>query len=88
MRSIIKKWNCDPEYVIEMMLRVFGHPLERGFQIAETVDANGRAICATTHKELAELKLEQVHAYGVDARMQVCAGSMSAILEPAEPEGD
>jgi ATP-dependent Clp protease adaptor protein ClpS len=76
------------EYVIEMMIRVFAYPLEKGVQIAKTVDTQGRAICFTTHREHAELKIEQIHACGGDPRMTVSAGSMSAILEPADFDSD
>lgn len=76
------------EYVIDMMARVFAHPIEKGFRIARNVDDEGRAICLTTHKEHAELKLEQIHAFGRDPRMSVSAGSMSAIIEPAECGAD
>src|SRR5437762_6820845 len=44
------------EYVVEMLKKVFGHPEERGYKMAEEVDASGRVIVMTTHKELAELK--------------------------------
>lgn len=71
------------EYVIRMMQTLFAHPLERSFKIACEVDAAGRAICATVHKELAELKQEQVHSFGRDPLMARCAGPMSAIIEPA-----
>ncbi len=76
------------EYVIDMMSRVFGHPVEKGFRIACAVDAEGRAVCLTTHRELAELKLEQIHGFGRDARMAESAGSMSALLEPADFDDD
>ena len=75
------------EYVIDMMTSVFGHPTEKGFQIARNVDSDGRAVCLTTHRELAELKVEQVRGFGRDDRMASSAGSMSAILEPAEGDG-
>lgn len=85
-----KAWNVillnDEEhtydYVIEMMGVIFAHPKEKGFKIAETVDTEGRAICLTTHKEHAELKRDQIHAYGKDPRMAVSKGSMSAVIEP------
>ena len=70
------------EYVIRMMQEVFRYPLEKGFEIAKTVDAQGRAICLTTTKEHAELKRDQIHAYGRDALIARCAGSMSASIEP------
>ena len=73
------------DYVIDMMRRLFGHPLERGFQIAKEVDSRGRAICLTTSKEHAELKRDQIHAFGRDDLIARCAGSMSATIEP-EPE--
>ncbi|MBN8644185.1 MAG: ATP-dependent Clp protease adaptor ClpS [Planctomycetes bacterium] len=76
------------EYVIEMMQKVFGHPAERAFQIAKTVDKDGRAVCATFHKELAELKAELVHGFGKYRRIASCAGAMSAVIEPADAGDD
>ena len=71
------------EYVIQMVRSVFGYSEERGYQLAKEVDNSGRAILMTTHRELAELKREQVLAYGTDIRIAECKGSMSAIIEPA-----
>ncbi len=71
-------------YVIEMLGRVFGHPPERAYQFAKTVDTAGRVIVCTTHKEKAELKRDQIHAFGRDVRMATSAGSMSARIEPAQ----
>lgn len=76
------------EYVIEMMMRVFRHPLEQGFKIAQRVDTDKRAVCLTAHKELAELKRDQIHGFGRDARIASCQGSMSAVIEPAFADGD
>jgi ATP-dependent Clp protease adaptor protein ClpS len=72
------------EYVIEMLASVFGYPAERGFQLAKEVDETGRVICLTTHKEFAELKREQIIAYGIDPRVATCRGPMGAVVEPAE----
>ena len=72
------------DYVVMMLRRVFGHPEPRGFQLARQVDSQGRAIVITTHRELAELKRDQVLAFGADPRIPACAGSMTAIIEPAE----
>lgn len=71
-----------PEYVITMMQALFGHPPEKGFQIAVEVDSRGRAIVLTTTREHAELKRDQIHAYGKDAAIRSCKGSMSASIEP------
>jgi ATP-dependent Clp protease adaptor protein ClpS len=71
------------EYVIEMMAVVCHHPPQKGFVIATAVDTQGRAIVFSGHKELAELKRDQILAYGADPRIQRCAGSMTALIEPA-----
>ncbi len=70
------------DYVMKMMQVLFAHPVEKAFQIAETVDARGRAICLTTTLEHAELKRDQIHSYGKDSLIARCAGSMSASIEP------
>ena len=71
-------------YVIVMLKDLFGHPVEKGFKLAEEVDRTGRAIVLTTTLEHAELKRDQIHAYGPDPTIERCQGSMSAIVEPAE----
>jgi ATP-dependent Clp protease adaptor protein ClpS len=72
------------EYVVEMLKALFGFPDNKGFKLAEQVDTAGRVIVLTTTKEHAELKRDQIHAYGKDWRISRCAGSMSARIEPAE----
>jgi ATP-dependent Clp protease adaptor protein ClpS len=72
------------DYVIEMLGRVFTHPVQRAFQMAKEVDKAGRVIVMTTHKELAELKRDQILGYGADPRLSRSRGSMSAVIEPAE----
>lgn len=72
------------EYVIEMLAAVFGHSAQTAFTMARTVDTAGQVIVDTTSKERAELKQEQIHAYGPDWRIPKCQGSMSAVIEPAE----
>ena len=83
-------WNDDDhsyDYVVTMLLKLFGHPPEKGFQMAKEVDTQGRVIVLTTTQEHAELKRDQVHAYGKDALIDSCKGSMSATIEPAPGEG-
>jgi len=72
------------EYVVEMLKVLFAYPEEKGFDLAKEVDQEGRVIVLTTHREMAELKRDQIHSYGVDARVATCKGSMSSIIEPAE----
>ena len=84
-------WNDDDhtyEYVIVMLMEVFGYPPEKGFQMAEEVDIQGRVILLTTTREHAELKRDQVHAYGKDALIGTCKGSMWATVEPVPGEAE
>jgi ATP-dependent Clp protease adaptor protein ClpS len=79
-------WNDEDHsfgYVIAMMQKLFGHPRTKGFEIAETVHLQGKAIVLTTTKEHAELKRDQIHAYGKDDLIDDCAGSMWATIEPS-----
>ncbi len=71
------------EYVIEMLGKVFGMAAERAFQHAREVDTTGRTLVFTGSLEVAELKRDQVHAYGADWRIPRCKGSMSAEVEEA-----
>src|ERR1700751_5932353 len=72
------------EYVIHMLQQLFGHPPEQGYQLAYDVHTQGRVIVDTTTKERAELKRDQIHAFGPDKGIPRCKGSMSATIEPAE----
>ena len=71
------------EYVIFMLQKLFGHPPEKGYQLAWEVHTEGRVIVLTTSLELAELKRDQIHAFGPDPLIARCQGSMSASIEPA-----
>ncbi len=71
------------EYVIEMLTRLFAHSAETALRMACEVDQAGRVIVDTTTRERAELKQEQIHAFGKDWRLPRCQGSMTAELEPA-----
>ena len=79
-------WDDDDhsyEYVIEMLQKLFGYPTVKGFQLAQEVDLSGRVICLTTTLEHAELKRDQIHAYGKD-NIEGSLGSMWATIEPVE----
>ncbi|MEI6257903.1 MAG: ATP-dependent Clp protease adaptor ClpS [Planctomycetota bacterium] len=81
-------WNDDDhtyQYVIAMLQKLFGHPPEKGFQLAKAVDLQGRVIVLTTTMEHAELKRDQIHAFGADQLLARSKGAMSASIEP-EPE--
>jgi ATP-dependent Clp protease adaptor protein ClpS len=77
-------WNDNDhsyDYVIGMMQKLFGFPREQGLKIAKEVDSQGKAICLTTTLEHAELKRDQIHAFGPDKEIARCKGSMSATIE-------
>jgi ATP-dependent Clp protease adaptor protein ClpS len=72
------------DYVVEMLMNIFGHSRARAFKMACIVDFTGRVIVDTTSKERAELRRDQIHAYGADWRIPKCEGSMSAVIEPVQ----
>ncbi|HUS39814.1 MAG TPA: ATP-dependent Clp protease adaptor ClpS [Pirellulales bacterium] len=72
-------WDDDDHsygYVVDMLRSLFGFADEKGFQLASEVDNQGRAVLLTTTKEHAELKRDQIHAFGHDPK-----GSMSSSIE-------
>jgi ATP-dependent Clp protease adaptor protein ClpS len=82
-------WNDDDhtyEYVIAMLMELFAYSAEKGFLMAREVDTSGRVVVLTTTKEHAELKRDQIHAYGKDAYISACTGSMKATIEPVPGE--
>ncbi len=71
------------QYVMEMLSTIFGCGTERTYAFAREVDRSGRVIVFTTHRELAELKREQIRGFGCDPRLARSRGSMGAVIEPA-----
>ncbi len=72
------------EYVIEMLGKIFGYPAHQGFGMAREVDTTGRCIVWTGALETAELRRDQIHAYGADPRIPRCRGSMTAVIEATD----
>lgn len=72
------------DYVIRMLKQLFAYPEEKGFKMAEEVHKTGRVIVLTTSREHAELKQDQIHAFGADPLLARSKGSMTAVIEPAE----
>jgi ATP-dependent Clp protease adaptor protein ClpS len=70
-------------YVIELLMKIFRHPLPDAEELTLRIHNNGRAIVFTTHKELAELKRDQVLAYGPDPRSESSKGPLRCYVEPA-----
>jgi len=79
-------WDDDDhtyDYVIAMLMQLFGHPFEKSYQMACEMDLTGRVVVLTTTKEHAELKRDQIHGFGKDSQISRCKGSMWATIEPA-----
>jgi ATP-dependent Clp protease adaptor protein ClpS len=71
------------EYVIELLTKLFAHSLTRAKELTWEIHSRGRAIVYTTHKEKAELKRDQVLAYGADPRMSISKAPLRCYIEPA-----
>lgn len=78
-------WNDDDHtfhFVMQMLRQLFGFSLPDSFQLTDNVHHRGRTILLTTTLEHAELKRDQIHAYGKDGSIKQCSGSMYATIEP------
>jgi ATP-dependent Clp protease adaptor protein ClpS len=58
------------QFVVETIMKVFGYPLERSFQLTLQVHEQGRGIVWSGTRELAELKRDQVRSAGPDFHAQ------------------
>ena len=79
-------WDSDDhtfDYVEKMLRELFGHQHEQCVEIAKTVDSEGKAVVLTTHREHAELKRDQIHAYGRD-HLEGSKGSMWSTIEAVD----
>lgn len=76
------------DYVIEMLMNLFGHSSSLAFQMACEVDVLGRVIVLTTNHEHAEHKKNQIINYGADWRLDHSTGSMRATIIQATQNTD
>jgi len=79
-------WDSDDhtyDYVERMLRELFGHAPAECHKLAAEVDSLGRAVVLTTTKEHAELKRDQIHAYGKD-QLKGSRGSMWSTIEPVD----
>ena len=72
------------DYVIQMLVELFNHPIELAYQMACDVDTNKRVIVNVDTKEKAQVGRDRIVAYGPDPRMEGSAVSMRAVIEPVE----
>lgn len=71
------------DYVIELLTKLFRHPVKAAIDLTWRIHLSGRAVVYTTHKEKAELKRDQVLSYGPDPRMSSSLTSLGCYIEPA-----
>ena len=71
------------DYVVEMLVKIFGMTESKALSHAVEVDTVGTTILLTCELETAEMKRDQIHAYGKDWRLPRSLGSMAAVVEPA-----
>ena len=71
------------DYVVEMLMKLFGMAQSTAFNHAVEVDTAGTTILLTCELQKAELKRDQIHAFGADWRLERSQGSMAAVVEPA-----
>jgi ATP-dependent Clp protease adaptor protein ClpS len=71
------------EYVIEMLMEIFGFSEQKAYEHTVEVDSKGHSRLTTCPLAEAEAKRDEVHAYGADWRLPRSAGSLAALIEPA-----
>ena len=71
------------DYVIDLLTKLFHHPLKTAIDLTWRIHLSGRAVVYTTHKEKAELKRDQVLAYGADPWCSRSTGPLRCYIEPA-----
>jgi ATP-dependent Clp protease adaptor protein ClpS len=72
------------EFVIEVLCKVLGCPLERAFQLMMEAHTSGRAVIWTGAREVAELKAEQVQSFHeIRERDGAKLGPLGCHVEPA-----
>jgi len=71
------------EYVIDLLVKLFRHSLPTAEVLTWRIHSSGRAIVYTTHREKAELKRDQILAWGPDPRMSISKGPLGCYIEPA-----
>ncbi|MBI3665226.1 MAG: ATP-dependent Clp protease adaptor ClpS [Acidobacteria bacterium] len=73
------------DYVVEMLVKIFGFTETVAFRHAVDVDTQKRTLLLTGALSEVESKRDQIHAYGPDWRLPRSKGSMTAIIQPAGP---
>jgi ATP-dependent Clp protease adaptor protein ClpS len=71
------------DFVISVLRKVFGVSEERALEFAIQAHKTGRSIVWTGAKEVAELKLDQIHSFAETRADGAKLGPLGACIEPA-----
>ena len=72
------------EFVVDVLRKVLGCPLERAMQLMLQAHTSGRAIVWTGPKEVAELKVEQIRTFKeIHPVSGAALGPLGCSIEPA-----
>ena len=71
------------DYVVEMLIKLFGFSEQRAYEHTVEVDSKGRSRLTTRPLEEAEGKRDQIQAYVADSRLPRSVGSMAPLVEQA-----
>ncbi len=74
------------DYVVEMLVTIFGFSEKVAFEHAVEVDREGRTILFTGGLGETQRKQQQIRDYGADWRLERSKGPMSSVIEPAGTE--
>ena len=72
------------DYVIEMLMDIFNHPIELAYRMACDVDKDKRVIVDVDTKKTAKSKCRRIQDFGPDWRIKRSKGSMRAVIEPVD----
>jgi ATP-dependent Clp protease adaptor protein ClpS len=78
---LLRDEQHTPEYVAEMLPRLFFTPEQEAKWLADEVFAFGRATVLTCEWSTAEFAKRQIESYGPDPRVEGSEGSMRASIE-------
>ena len=71
------------EFVVEVLTKALGCSFERAFQLTTLAHSTGRAVVWTGSKEVAELKVDQIHSFSEIRSDGAKLGPLGATIEPA-----
>ena len=69
------------DYVVALLVTLFGMEIQKAYQCAVEVDGSGRCIIMTDALERVEFKRAQVDAFGPDPLIRSSRGAMSTTIE-------